>query len=92
MKLFAWALSLALFITMMVEAVAFHKATVCRQEAWKESLVIKTRSLLEGATPFERGYLLDCRTHIVRSHDDIYWQRLPTLKRHQFLLRLQGLL
>ena len=90
MNLIAWLLSLSILILLMVEAVAFHKATVCRQEAWLKSTEMKTRTLLTEVKPHARDWHLGCRIHILRTQDQITWQSLPHLNKHDFTLPLKG--
>lgn len=90
MNVIAWLLSLSVLIVLMIQAVAFHQATVCRQEAWLKSTELKTRSLLSSPASHERDWHLSCRIHLVREQEEITWQKLPNLKRHQFHLELRG--
>ena len=90
MNLIAWLIALSTLITLMVQAVSFHKATVCRQEAWLKSTELRTRALLFKPSPHERDWHLNCRIHLLRNQDEVTWQRLPSLSRHQFTLDLEG--
>lgn len=92
MNFIAWPVALSTLIYIMIQAVAFHRATVCRQEAWLKSAELKTRSLLHNPAPHERDWHLKCRIHLSRNQDEITWQRLPNLKKHQFRLDLEGVL
>ncbi len=92
MNLIAWLLAISTLITLMIKAVSFQKATVCRQEAWLKSTELKTRSLLYQPASHERDWHLNCRIHLLRNHDQITWQRLPHLKKHEFQIDLDGAL
>lgn len=90
MKSLPWLLTLGILIVLMIKAVDFHRATVCRQEAWLKSAELKTRSLLTDPKPREREWHLGCRIHLLREQETITWQKLPSLKKHQFDLDLEG--
>ncbi|MCM2350411.1 MAG: hypothetical protein NDI69_10355 [Bacteriovoracaceae bacterium] len=90
MNLISWVLGLSILIYLMLEAVAFHRATVCRQEAWLKSAELKTRSLLPNAKERERSFHLSCRLVLLRDKENITWQKLPGLRKHQFTLKLEG--
>ena len=90
MNLIAWLLGLSILILLMAQAVAFHKATVCRQEAWLKSTEMKTRTLLTEVKPYARDWHLSCRILVLRSQNQLTWQRLPRLTRHQFVIPLKG--
>lgn len=90
MNLISWLLSFSILILLMVEAVAFHKATVCRQEAWLKSTEMKTRTLLTEVKPHAREWHLGCRIHLLRTQDEITWQRLPNISKRNFALPLKG--
>ncbi len=90
MNILSWMLSLAILIYLMVEAVAFHKATVCRQEAWLKSAELRTGALLYRPGNRARTWHLSCRMLITRKDSDIHWQKLPSLKRNHFKLSLDG--
>jgi hypothetical protein len=92
MNILAWLMSLSFLIYLMIQAVDFHKSTVCRQEAWLKSVELKTHSLLYQPKPYERDWHLGCRIHLYRSQESISWQRLPNLKKHDFILPLNGAL
>lgn len=92
MKSLPWLLALSILITLMIQAVDFHKSTVCRQEAWLKGTELKTRSLLSDPKPREREWHLNCRIHILRAQEEITWQRLPHLTKHSFDLPLKGAL
>lgn len=90
MNLLAWLLAISTLVTLMVQAVSFHKATVCRQEAWLKSTELKTRSLLHNPPAHERDWHLNCRIHLLRNQEEITWQRLPNLTKNKFELDLKG--
>lgn len=90
MNLVAWLVAISTLITLMIQAVSFHKGTVCRQEAWLKSTELKTRSLLSKPAAYERDWHLACRIHLIRSQEQISWQRLPSLTKHDFVLDVTG--
>lgn len=90
MNLIAWLVAISTLIALMIQAVAFHKATVCRQEAWLKSTELRTRALLYHPSPHERDWHLGCRLHLLRNLEEITWQRLPSLTKHDFKLDLAG--
>ncbi len=92
MNILAWLLCLSILIYLMIQAVAFHRATVCRQEAWLKSTELKTRSLLYSPKAIERDWHLGCRIHLLRHQEKISWQKLPNLKKYDFHLVLKGAL
>jgi hypothetical protein len=90
MNIIAWILSLSILVVLMIQAVDFHKATVCRQKAWQKSTELLTRNFLSEPKPIERSWELGCRIHLVRNHDEVTWQRLPSLNAHKFVLPVKG--
>jgi hypothetical protein len=90
MNLLAWPMAISMLIYLMIQAVNFQKSTVCRQEAWLKSTELKTRGLLTGRPPLERDWHLGCRIHLLRNHQMISWQRLPSLSKHSFSLEIKG--
>ena len=90
MNVVSWLLALSTLIYLMVQAVSFHRATVCRQEAWLKSTELKTRALLSNPSPYERDWHLGCRIHLYRAQETVTWQRLPSLTKHDFTLDLAG--
>lgn len=90
MNLLAWLLSISFLIAIMVQAVAFQRATVCRQIAWLKSTEVLTRSMLTGAKPHDREWHLGCRLHVMRNQETVTWQRLPSMKKQVFGIHLTG--
>lgn len=90
MNFLSWLLSLSVFVALLIQAVAFHRTTVCRQEAWLKSTEMKTRTLLHNPDTKDRDWHLSCRLLIVRNNDEITWKKLPSLKKHTFSLELKG--
>lgn len=90
MNLVSWLVAISTLLGLLIQAVTFHKATVCRQEAWLKSTELRTRALLFKPAPFERDWHLGCRIHLLRSQEEITWQRLPNLTKHEFKLDLTG--
>lgn len=90
MNILAWMLSLSILIFLLIEAVAFHKATVCRQEAWLKSTELRTRVLLHRPKQKDRSLHLRCRLLVTRKNSEIRWQMLPSLKKNKFTISLDG--
>jgi len=77
-------------VTVMIEAVAFHQATVCRQKAWLTGVELQTGTLLHH--PKDHSFRMDagCKLHVSRKNNRVSWKRLPNLKTHEFILPLKG--
>lgn len=90
MNIIAWLLSLSLLIILMVEAVAFHRATVCRQKAWLKSTELLTRSKLTNAPEKDWDGDLHCKLLIKREKEIITWRRLPFSQEINFPIFLKG--
>jgi hypothetical protein len=90
MTFLSWLLAITVLIGLMVQTVAFHKSTVCRQEAWLRGTEMLTRALLTSPRVLERNWHLSCRIHLTRHNNLVKWQRLPHLKSHSFELDLKG--
>lgn len=90
MNSLSWILAFSVLVLLMAEAVNFHKATICRQEAWLKSTEMKTRSLLSNPPERDQDWHFRCRLHIRRTKEEISWQRLPSPTRHPFPLPLKG--
>ena len=90
MKVLPWLLAISTLILVMIEAVAFHKATVCRQEAWLKATELRTRTLLGHSNHSQRDFHYGCRIILVGQKESITWQRLPGFKKYSFDLPLKG--
>ena len=90
MNFVAWPLGLGLLVIILSQAVVFHKATVCRQEAWLKSTELVTNGLISNPAPIKREWHLECRLHLIREHNSVSWQKLPGLKKISFKLSLKG--
>jgi hypothetical protein len=90
MKFIPWLLALSVLIILTIEAVALHKATVCRQKAWLKTTELMTRLLLSNPPENDRTVDLNCRIMASRHQKTITWQRLPNLKKHPFSVDLKG--
>jgi hypothetical protein len=90
LNLIAWVLALTLMVTVMIEAVVFHQATVCRQKAWLKGVELQTGTLLHRPKDQALGLDAGCKLYVVRKHQRISWKRLPNLKTHEFVLPLKG--
>lgn len=89
MNLLSWLVAFTTLVILMLQAVGLHKATVCRQEAWLKSTELLTRSLL-SADFKEKEWHLRCQLLIIKNQDQILWQRLPSVRKHQFFLEING--
>lgn len=92
MNILSWMLALGFLVSVLSQGITFHKATVCRQEAWLISTELITGSLLSNPKPLERDFHLGCRISFLREQTKVFWQRFPHLKRHHFELNLSGTL
>jgi hypothetical protein len=90
MNLLAWLLALTLMVIVMVEAVAFHQATVCRQKAWLKSTELQTSTLLHRPKDFAQSIDTKCKLYVVLKQKRVSWRRLPNLSKHSFNLPLSG--
>jgi hypothetical protein len=90
MNLIAWLLGISLLLFIVGQAVEFHHATVCRQEAWLKGTELITRSLLTKARHRERTWHASCKLQFVRLKQDVTWQKIPSLKKHYLQLALEG--
>jgi hypothetical protein len=90
MNFLSWLLALSVIIALMIQAVAFHKATVCRQEAWLKSTEMRTRALLHNPRLKDRDWHVGCRLLVVRDQEEITWRKLPSLIKYSFSLELKG--
>lgn len=90
MNLLVWPLALTLMVTVMVEAVAFHQATVCRQKAWLKGTELQTSTLLYRPKDYARSMDTSCKLYVVLKHKRVSWHRLPNLNSHSFNLPLRG--
>ena len=92
MNFIAWAMALTLMVTFMFKAVAFQRATVCRQKAWLKGTELETAALLHQPKDHAHSIDLKCNLYVTRKFHKISWRRLPNLKAHQFELPLRGML
>jgi hypothetical protein len=81
-------LCLGLLVFLGKEAVTLHKLTVCRQEAWRSSVTLHTRTLLTKTQPSERDILYRCGIVVSRNQRMVAWMR--SMKRHSVPLGLKG--
>lgn len=90
MNFLAWALALSTLVILLMKAVSFQQATVCRQQAWLEASVLKTRSLLSETSEHEQLVNKNCRLLVRRTKRKVAWQRFPSWQQHEFNLSLEG--
>ena len=90
MKILAVLMTTGLMVFLGQQAVTLHKLTVCRQEAWRSSLVLHTRTLLSKVETNEKDVLARCRIIVTREKNAVSWIRPSVSRRHSVPLRLQG--
>lgn len=90
MNLLAWLLSLTMTLLLLMEAVNFHTASICRQKAWAKSFESLTRSLFPKAQDKELRYLAKCNILITKDQKKVHWKKPLSLKSHIFELDLKG--
>lgn len=90
MNFLAWFLALTIMVTVMIEAVVFQQATVCRQKAWLKGTELQTGSLLYRPKDYAQAVDPGCKLHVTRKHQKVTWRRLPNLGNHEFILPLRG--
>jgi hypothetical protein len=90
MNWLTWIIGLSLFITLTVQAVSFHRALICRQEAWLKSTELRTRALLSKAPSIEKAVHLSCKTSFLRREEMITWQRWEEPGQKIFRMDLKG--
>jgi hypothetical protein len=92
MNYISWIMGLSLLTILVFKGIEFHRALVCRQEAWQTSLVLLSRSLFQEAPVRERAFHTSCRLSFSRDQNRVVWQKVPSFKRNVFYLSLQGTL
>lgn len=92
MNTLAWMMSLGILIFLLAEAVVFHKATVCRQEAWLKGTEMRTRALLSDAPEEDKDWHVGCKLFLKRKKEIITWRKLPSILKKEFVLELEGTL
>ena len=90
MKILTVIISLGLMVFLGQQAVTLNKLTVCRQEAWRASIVLHTRALLSSSSTLEKDFILNCRIVVSRNEKKVSWIRITSPSRHHIPLRLQG--
>jgi hypothetical protein len=89
MNALSWLLAISTLIILIVKAMNLHEMNVCRQEAWLKSTEYLTRSLLTSPVQ-DREWHLRCQLVLSKDNDQIFWQRLPSMKKHNFHIELSG--
>lgn len=88
MRILSAILSLSLLLLLAREAVLLYRRTVCRQEAWRTSVTLHTRSLLSTAPESEAFPFVSCKVLVRRSRGKVSWLRGG--KPHSLPLGLRG--
>jgi hypothetical protein len=89
MNAISWLLAISTLVLLMTKAMDFHQLNICRQEAWLKSTEFLTRSMLTKPTE-NKEWHLRCQLQLIKANGQIFWQRLPSLKRHSFSVELNG--
>lgn len=89
MNLLSWCLSLALLITILVEAMNFQHGLICRQKAWLKATELKTRTLLFRPVDAESAPIPGCMILVSRNPKNLGWRKLSGPYR-EFSLPLRG--
>lgn len=90
MNFIAWLLALTLLITVLIQAVAFQQATVCRQKAWLKATELQTHTLLDDSKDHNHAVDIGCKVYVNSKHGIVAWRRLPNSKLHRFTLSMKG--
>ncbi|HXH32194.1 MAG TPA: hypothetical protein VNJ01_15420 [Bacteriovoracaceae bacterium] len=90
MNILAWLLGLSVLISIMFQAVSFHKATACRQKAWLTSAELLTAATLTDAPTSQNTWLPSCRIQVKKNPGSVSWIRFPDVKKHTFQIQLKG--
>lgn len=88
MNFLSWLVGITVLLTVVLESVAFHRATVCRQEAFRGSFILSTRALLTDPGETEELSILRCGIHVRRRRDKVSWLRNSQVR--TFTLDLKG--
>lgn len=73
MKILGWVICLTLLMTVLMQAVAFQKATVCRQRVWLKSLEMRTSETLSQSSDSDLFKSSKCELQIIRKSKTITW-------------------
>lgn len=92
MKLVSTLLCLSLLIFTFIEAVALHRATVCRQKAWLRSTELLTASTLNSAASSQSSLDVACQISVNIEGRSVSWRKARTLKKNAFEVDLKGYL
>ena len=92
MTFISWIMGLSLLIFLLFKGIEFHRAMVCRQEAWQKSMDLLSSSLFQGSPKQEIAFHATCRLSFIRNKDRVLWQKVPSLKKNVFELGIKGTL
>lgn len=90
MNILSVVISLSLMIFLGQQAVTLHRLTVCRQDAWRTSVTLQTRTLLSMVSTSEKNVLPRCRILVSRTNNIVSWYRLTSPGKHTLSLNLKG--
>ena len=90
MNILSWILTLSLLVFCFIEAVALHRATVCRQQAWLRSTELITGATLTDQSRSQSSYLIDCQIVVSLNEESVSWRNLKTLKKNIVEVDLKG--
>ena len=89
MNALSWLLAISTLAVLMLKGMELHQLNICRQEAWLKSTEYLTRSLLTKPVS-DKEWHLRCQLQLTTTQGQIYWQRLPSFKKHAFTIHLEG--
>ncbi len=90
MKALVILLSVSLMVFLGQEAVTLHKLTVCRQEAWRSSVTLMTRTLLSEAPATDKDILFRCGIVSNLKNNKVSWFRITSHRLHYVTLKISG--
>lgn len=90
MKMVEITLLISMTIYLLAEAVAFTRATTCRQSAWLISTELITNSLTSGARFSDSRLDLKCRHFFKRREQQVNWKKIDASQFKVLSLRLKG--
>lgn len=89
MSILSWAIGLSAMATILFASQSFHEVTVCRQEAWRGSLILATRPLLADSREKDQVFSPKCALIVTRQKETVQWTRSGTTKA-SFEISLKG--
>jgi hypothetical protein len=90
MNLLAWLIGLSSTFLILSQAVAFHRATVCRQKIWGKSFESLSRSFLKDSEKNETRFLPSCQARVKREEGVVTWRKDLEFSFHKFEMDIKG--